>query len=100
MILSLLTSGAAATTHANKQVDVLQSFYDRSDCIYFKLVDVPEADPIRPGSPWFAVERSQSGAKDLFASLLAAKLAGKTVKVVTRGEVRCDYATPSSVVVE
>ena len=87
--LSLITmismSGvASAVTWQDRQVGVLQSVAG-ADCVFFTLVGVAEADPARPGDPWFSMPRSQSGAKDLYAMLLAAKLSGQAVTVQTTG---------------
>jgi hypothetical protein len=55
------------------------------DCVWFSLVGVAQADPINPGSPWFGLPRTQTGYSEMFAVLLAAKLSGATLSVVTTG---------------
>jgi hypothetical protein len=58
---------------------------------------VAEADPVKPGNAWFAVSRTQYGAKDAYAMLLAAKLSGQAVNISTNGTLSCTYPTASSV---
>jgi hypothetical protein len=81
----------------NKSVAMLSSTYDGADCIYFTLQGVSEADPIKPGEPTFAIPRAQYGAKDAYAMLLAAKLSGSTVRVLTRGTLACGYASVAQI---
>lgn len=76
----------------SKSVGQLQSAAIGADCIYFTLIGVNEADPVMPGNPWFAMARTQYGAKDTYAMLLSAKLTGQLVSVVTTNTVVCGYA--------
>jgi hypothetical protein len=80
-----------------KTVAMLSSTYDGADCIYFTLDGVTEADPIKPGDPTFAIVRSQYGSNDAYAMLLAAKLTGQSVRVLTRGTLACGYASVAQV---
>ena len=82
-----------AASWMNKNVAALQPMHKPADCFYFTLEGVSEADPAIPGNAWFAVPRSQNGAKDSYALLLAAKLSGQPVVVTTTGNVStCGYA--------
>lgn len=95
VLVSLLATSSApvyAIDHVNKKVLSLQSTSDAVDCFFFRLVGVDEADPIKPGDKWFAFPRSQYGAKDAYAMLLAAKLADAVVTVHTSGQMACGYA--------
>lgn len=92
---------APAVNWTDRTVGQLQSTYDGADCIYFTLEGVAEADPVKPGDHWFAIPRTQYGAKDAYAMLLAAKLTGKTVFVSTRGTLSsCGYAAVSQVLMQ
>jgi len=91
---------APAVNWTDRTVGQLQSTYDGADCIYFTLEGVAEADPVKPGDHWFAIPRTQYGAKDAYAMLLAAKLTGKTVFVSTRGTLSCGYAAVSQVIMQ
>lgn len=84
----------------NKTVSMLSSTYDGADCIYFTLVGVSEADPIKPGDPTFAIPRSQFGSKDGYAMLLVAKTSGQPVRVLTRGTLACGYAAVAQIMME
>ena len=91
---------AQAAQYYGKTVGKLQGFYDDADCFYFQLNGVSEADPVKPGDAWFAVSRTQYGAKDAYAMLLAAKISGKTVNVSTRGTLTCNYAGIAEITME
>jgi hypothetical protein len=71
--------------HAGKTVSVIQSPTPSGDCLYFSLVGVPQADPISPGNPWFALPHSHTGFKEAVAILMAAKLSQQTITVETTG---------------
>lgn len=85
---------------SGKQVATVISTYDSADCIYFTLEGVTEADPVKPGDPTFAIPRSQYGSKDAYAMLLAAKLSGQPVRVLTRGTLACNYAAVAQVMMQ
>jgi hypothetical protein len=87
--------GKAVTWNAG--VGTVQSTYDGADCFYFTLNGVTEADPVKSGDPIFAIPRTQYGAKDAYAMLLAAKLADKQLIVVTRGTLLCGYAAVAEI---
>ena len=91
---------SAALDWPGKTVAMLSSTYDGADCIYFTLEGVPEADPVKPGDPTFAIPRSQFGSKDGYAMLLAAKVAGQRVRVVTRGTLACGYAAVAQILMQ
>jgi hypothetical protein len=101
-LLSALVSGNACAMldWPNKNVAMLSSTYDGADCIYFTLQGVTEADPVKPGDPTFAIPRTQYGAKDAYAMLLSVKLAGGTVRVLTRGTLSCGYASVAQIMIE
>lgn len=79
-------------------IQSLQSL-STSDCFYFTLNGVTVAEPtLGNNSPWFAIPRDQIGAKDAYAMLLAAKLSGTPVNVITTGNTVCGgYAQVSQV---
>jgi hypothetical protein len=49
----------------NANVLVLELPDPNHNCIFFTLVDVAEADPSIPGSPWFAIPMSQNGSSEM-----------------------------------
>ena len=85
---------AAATDFEQKFVIGIQPSGDVADCFYFRLEGVTQPGPAANG-PWFAMARTQYGAKDAYALLLAAKLTGTPVSVrststsVACGRLRC-----------
>jgi len=92
-LCSIAPSVGFAASWINKNVAAPQSMYKPADCFYFTLEGVAEADPAIPGNAWFAIPRSQYGAKDSYALLHAAKLSGQPVVVATTGSVSsCGYA--------
>ena len=100
MALMSVASVCPALTHPGATVGSIQSFYNGADCFYFTLVGVSPADGAVSGSDWFAVSRSQYGAKDAMATLIAAKAASLAVKVSTTGTAVCGYAGVSEIVLE
>ena len=100
LTLVAVPSIALAVSWFGKNVGQLQSTFIGSDCFYFTLAGVTEADPVKPGSPWFAIQRSQFGSKDAYAMLLAAKLSGQTVYVSTNGSLTCGYVTAVEVIMQ
>jgi len=89
-----MSSAGASTTWNGKMISQLQPDHPSVNCFYFTLDGVSEADPIRPGVAWFAVDRDvHPGAKDLYAALLAARLSGSSITAVnTSGGLACGYA--------
>jgi hypothetical protein len=100
MLPVALPAIALATTHSNKAVGQIQVTHAAEDCFWFSLEGVTEADPVTAGNPWFAIPRTQYGARDAYAALLAAKLSGQTVTVTTNGSVSCGYATAYVVTIQ
>jgi hypothetical protein len=77
----------------------LQAAELTSDCFYFTLEGVTEADPAKPNNAWFAVLRTQNGAKEMYATFLAAKLSGSTLSQVNgSGTLVCGYSQATVVV--
>lgn len=74
---------------------------DTRPCAFFTLSGVSQADPAAPGG-WFGLPKAHSQYKETFALLLSAKLAGKTVYVVTAGGISssCGVAEVLSVSLE
>jgi hypothetical protein len=97
---TLPCAGLAMQDWPSRSVGMLSSTYDGSDCIYFTLVGVSEADPIKPGDPTFAIRRAQFGSKDGYAMLVSAKISGRTVRVLTRGTLACGYASVAQIMMD
>ena len=86
-----IAGAEAATEHYHKEVAVLELAY--SDCYFFKLGGVTEADSSVPNSPWFAIQKNQPNAKEMYAILMSLRLAGGTLaRVVTTDNVVCGHA--------
>ena len=87
--MALMTlSGPRAEAEAsweNAIVSVLELPDPNHNCIFFTLVDVAEADPSIPGSPWFAIPMSQNGSLEMYDLLLRSKIEGLPIGVVTSG---------------
>ena len=79
------TDVALSTQQYSTTVLQIQSPASTADCLWFTLSGVPQADPILPNNPWFAIPRTQNGFGELYAMLLSAKLSGSTVWVSTTG---------------
>jgi hypothetical protein len=76
----------AATIWEKARVSILELPDPGHDCVFFTLVNVHEADPAFPGSPWIAIPASQNGFQQMYDLLLRAKLGGGgSVGVVTSG---------------
>jgi hypothetical protein len=66
--------------------------------MYFTLGGVTDADPaLGISSPWFAMVRGSDDAKAVYATLLAAKSTGASVRITTSGSTVCGYAQVGSV---
>lgn len=102
MILVLLhTAGAAyATDHVNATVGQLESTLQSTNCFYFTLIGVTEADPLVPGSPWFAMLGTNDSGKSAYATLLAAKVSGGKVRITSSGQLVCGFSGVTYVVLE
>lgn len=62
-------------------------------CVYFNLIGVSQADPVVPGSSFFALSLSDPGYQEKYALLLTAAASGVPVTVATTGTVApCGYA--------
>jgi hypothetical protein len=90
----------ARVEYHNKMLLDLQASWDAGDCFFFRFAGVSEADPVKTGDQWFAMSRSQFGAKDAYAMLLSAKLAGRPVSVITSGNLSCGYAQVLAIYME
>lgn len=85
------SANAALAEHFNKTISLLE--VADSPCIFFQLTGVTEANPSAPSSAWFAIDKNQGNAKEMYALLLAVKMAGNSVtRVLTTGEIVCGQA--------
>jgi hypothetical protein len=100
LIMISVSGPAGAVDHHNATVGYLQSTLVDTNCLYFTLSGVNQADPAVSGSPWFAISRSSVGAGDAYATLLAAKLSGSPLWIRTSGQMVCGYATAVYVILE
>jgi hypothetical protein len=82
---AMLADVAMSAQNYTAPIAQIQSPNYNEDCVWFTLVGVPQADPILPNSPWFALPRTQVGYSEIYSILLAAKLSGSSVNVVTTG---------------
>lgn len=87
-----LTCATANAAEYVSTVAELQPNHSTLDCVFFRLDGVAQSDPPSPNGGWFAISRSSLGAKDAYALLLAARLTGMPVHVVTGGALACSYA--------
>jgi hypothetical protein len=87
-LAAVYSTGAQSATWT-APIQGLQSLAT-TDCFYFTLNGITVAEPtLGNNSPWFAIPRDQIGAKDAYAMLLAAKLSGIPVNVITTGSTVC-----------
>ena len=84
----------AATSRNNQHVGVTQ--VDVRPCFFFQLQGVSEADPVNPGSIWFALPTSNPNYQILASTLLSAKLTNQPINVQTDGSTSCGYATAAT----
>jgi hypothetical protein len=85
-VMTLVGSRAEAeATWKNANVLILELPDPNHNCIFFTLVDVAEADPAIPGSPWFAIPVSQNGSSEMYNLLLRSKIDGLHISVATSG---------------
>ena len=104
IVITLLSFASALPSVAadwTAQVAQVQSTNLGLDCFYFTLNGITVADPaLGNNSPWFAVPRTQYGAKDAYAMLLTAKATAAQVRVTTTGSTICGgYAQISQMIV-
>jgi hypothetical protein len=97
VLVTLAAARSDAVIYENKMIGTIQPFIAGDNCFYFTLQGVTEADPVKPGSPWFAISRSDTGAKDAMATLLSAKYQGIAIRVFSNGTLTCGYASASVV---
>jgi hypothetical protein len=81
-LIPVPSSGAQFYTATIAQ---LQAPSFNQDCIWFTLTGVGTADSAVSPSPWFALARTQTGFTEIYAMLLATKMSGATVAVLTTG---------------
>jgi hypothetical protein len=62
---------------------------DFRPCAFFQLQGVTTADPVAPGSPWFAIPMTNIGFHEQFALLLTASFNPHSVVARTTGKVVC-----------
>lgn len=99
LLLGLVAASADATMvpFFDKTVSDLQAD-SYNPCIFFKLSGVTEANPAVPNDPWFAIDNTQSNAKELYAILLSARLADRPIaRVLTNGVTACGYARVTTI---
>lgn len=95
VLMVSVSPAVLAVEWVDKYVANLEPYFVEpgQDCIYFTLEGVSRADASLPGgasgTAWFAIPRTNPGARDVYAMLLAAKLAARPVIVATTGEVAC-----------
>jgi hypothetical protein len=84
-------ANAALAEHFNKTISLLE--VSDSPCIFFQLTDVTQANPVVPNGVWFAIDKNQGNAKEMYALLLSVKMSGSSLaRVLTSGEVVCGQA--------
>ena len=84
-------ANAASVEHYYKTVSLLE--VADTTCIFFQLTGVTQANPVVPNVSWFAIEKTQGNAKEMYALLLSARLSGTTLtRVQTSGDIVCGQA--------
>jgi hypothetical protein len=97
--ISMVSALALAEGHYGKTVQQLQPGHYANNCFFFTLDGVPVADPAaKPNDPWFAMDSTSSGAKQILATLLAARASGAPVSVWTTGGLVCGYAAVATLI--
>lgn len=91
-VAGMSSANASLAEHYDKTVSLLE--VDAvSSCIFFQLTGVTEANPVVANGVWFAIDKNQSNAKEMYAILLSVKMAGSSVRrVLTNGDVACGQA--------
>jgi hypothetical protein len=59
------------------------------NCSFFTLQGIPEADPVKPNSPIFAVPKSHPGYKEIYTLIATAMVSGLKLDVGTSGLPSC-----------
>lgn len=67
-------------------------FFDSRACAFFSLAGVVEADPVVPGSSYFALSKSNPNYAEMNALLMSAKAGRIQVDVKTNGAIVCGQA--------
>lgn len=81
------------------QIEFVRPGGDRP-CTLFMLVGVNNSDPVMPGTRYFAISNTAPEYQIMVATLLAAKLSGRGITVVTTGQVDTSCGHPSVSVLE
>jgi hypothetical protein len=82
---ALIPATSSAAQFYTATIAQLQAPSFNQDCIWFSLTGIAQADPIVPNSPWFALARTQTGFNEIYAMLLATKMSGATIAILTTG---------------
>ena len=99
LVLSTASGFALGVSHYGKEVGNVQVSLS-SNCVYFTLKDVSEADPVTPGNHWFAFKADAPGSDHLMSLLLMSHATGETLKVTTAGAEVCGYASVDTIRLE
>jgi hypothetical protein len=75
----------------NRAVALFSSPTPTSDCLYFTLQGVPQADPGVPNQPWFAVPRTHQGFKEIAMIVAMAKASERSITVRTGTTFACGF---------
>ena len=96
ILFLILSFNVHAVSHINKDIEVIQS-PDSRPCVFFKLVGVSEADPVKSGNAWFSIPLSHVGIDQFYSMLLTAKTASNKIDVITTGTLECGHASVQSI---
>ena len=89
--VALPAANADLVQHYNKTVSLLE--VADSPCIFFQLTGVTQANAVVPNSAWFAIDKNQGNAKQMYAILLSARMSGTSLtRVFTVGDLACGQA--------
>jgi hypothetical protein len=94
--LFCLDDATAQTTHGPTVVSVVFPPDVARPCAFFQLQGVPQADPVAPGQPWFAIPMTNVGYHEQFALVLTAAFNNRPIVVATTGQADCGFAQVSS----
>jgi hypothetical protein len=96
LCLYCLEGAAAQTTQGPLPVTNVHP-PDTRPCAFFQLQGVTTADPVAPGSPWFAIPMTNVGFHEQFALLLTASFGPHTVVAKTTGKLVCGVAEVNNI---
>jgi hypothetical protein len=96
LLLAVLASPVQAGDWSSKAITAY--FLDTRPCTFFALSGVAQADPVLPGSPYFALAKTHPNYAELYATLLTAKASQHLVDVSTSGQLACGHADVSRVI--